>query len=273
MARPLSEAEAQLALATEEGLLFVDSVRQQLQIERLNNAALVEGTLRHARFETRLMGSLERAVGRFSGDQSQLFARTKSYRQVLARIDKQFLETARALRDQQLTGLQSLVSGQDGLGRTRVRGARVRGLTVTDHWNHWSRVSARRVKSALTLGIQEGMTPAQIRGQLRQLLRRARRDALAVQRTVARHVIAQAREAGIRSAGFTLVRYVAILDTRTTEICRRLGGRVFQLGKGPRPPRHFQCRSFVAPALTNSRTLGRVTSEVFTKITGIRLAA
>lgn len=38
-------------------------------------------------------------------------------------------------------------------------------------------------------------------------------------------------------------RYVATLDTRTSAICRALDGRVFEYGKGPTPPQHFNCRS------------------------------
>lgn len=37
--------------------------------------------------------------------------------------------------------------------------------------------------------------------------------------------------------------YVAVLDTRTTAICRSLHGRVFPKGEGPYPPLHWNCRS------------------------------
>ena len=38
-------------------------------------------------------------------------------------------------------------------------------------------------------------------------------------------------------------RYTAVLDTRTSAICRALDGKVFAHGKGPLPPQHFNCRS------------------------------
>lgn len=38
-------------------------------------------------------------------------------------------------------------------------------------------------------------------------------------------------------------RYVAVLDSRTSAICRALDGREFEYGKGPKPPQHFNCRS------------------------------
>ena len=38
-------------------------------------------------------------------------------------------------------------------------------------------------------------------------------------------------------------RYTAVLDSRTSPICRALDGKVFVHGKGPLPPQHFNCRS------------------------------
>lgn len=37
--------------------------------------------------------------------------------------------------------------------------------------------------------------------------------------------------------------YVAVLDSRTTHICRSLHGKVFARGNGPYPPLHWHCRS------------------------------
>ena len=37
--------------------------------------------------------------------------------------------------------------------------------------------------------------------------------------------------------------YTAVLDSKTTPICRALDGKVFVHGKGPMPPQHFNCRS------------------------------
>jgi len=45
--------------------------------------------------------------------------------------------------------------------------------------------------------------------------------------------------------------YSAIIDTRTTEVCKHLDGRVFMADDkrvaGVRPPRHFNCRSVLVP--------------------------
>lgn len=50
-------------------------------------------------------------------------------------------------------------------------------------------------------------------------------------------------------------RYVATLDGKTSAICRSLDGRVFEYGKGPTPPQHFNCRSTTVPII-NYEALG-----------------
>lgn len=44
--------------------------------------------------------------------------------------------------------------------------------------------------------------------------------------------------------------WVAILDSRTTDICRGRNGKVYSFADGPRPPAHWGCRSFIIPVTT-----------------------
>lgn len=39
----------------------------------------------------------------------------------------------------------------------------------------------------------------------------------------------------------------AILDSRTTDICRSRNGNIYQFKDGPRPPAHYNCRSYIIP--------------------------
>lgn len=43
--------------------------------------------------------------------------------------------------------------------------------------------------------------------------------------------------------------YVATLDSRTTPFCRAHDGKVYDVGKGPHPPAHWNCRSIRIPVL------------------------
>lgn len=47
-------------------------------------------------------------------------------------------------------------------------------------------------------------------------------------------------------------KYVATLDSKTSSICARLDGQIFEYGKGPNPPQHFNCRSVIVPVIDNN---------------------
>lgn len=62
--------------------------------------------------------------------------------------------------------------------------------------------------------------------------------------------------------------YSAILDDRTTEICRGLHGKKFKAGNQPVPPMHFNCRSIVIPitifeSFEPDKTIGKTPIERF----------
>lgn len=73
----------------------------------------------------------------------------------------------------------------------------------------------------------------------------ARRNARAVARTAVQHVSSAARMATWEANAefITGYRFVATLDSRTTQVCRTLDGQLFELDAGPIPPVHVGCRS------------------------------
>ena len=86
----------------------------------------------------------------------------------------------------------------------------------------------------------------------------ARRQAETVTRTAVNHVVTQAREATYKDNNGVVkgVRYLATLDSRTSDICASLDGQVFGIYEGPRPPMHHQCRSTTVPILKSWKELG-----------------
>lgn len=48
--------------------------------------------------------------------------------------------------------------------------------------------------------------------------------------------------------------YVAILDKKTSKICKSLDGKVYNVSdkKAPRPPQHYNCRSEIAPIINEN---------------------
>lgn len=45
------------------------------------------------------------------------------------------------------------------------------------------------------------------------------------------------------------VRWVSVLDGKTTAVCRSRSGKIYPADSGPRPPAHVRCRSIVVPHL------------------------
>ena len=68
---------------------------------------------------------------------------------------------------------------------------------------------------------------------------------------VAVHHVSSEVQAAVNSLYFDQYEWCAILDNRTTEICRQRNGTVYVYGKGPLPPAHYGCRSKDRPILTD----------------------
>jgi len=65
----------------------------------------------------------------------------------------------------------------------------------------------------------------------------------ASQAAAAAAALAGGRGEPVGKAVFLLEQFVAILDSRTTKLCRGLDGNRYKLGEGPVPPLHLNCRS------------------------------
>lgn len=91
-----------------------------------------------------------------------------------------------------------------------------------------------------------------------------RRSAEAVVRTAINHTANYARDQFYQRNDTLLkgVRLVETLDPRTCLQCMALDGKVYQMGKGPRPPHHFGCRGTSTPVIKSFRELGLDADEL-----------
>ena len=147
------------------------------------------------------------------------------------------------------------------------------GKLLREVYKELPAASFRRVRDAIRGGFVEGLTTGQIvrsiRGTRAQgykdgILQQGRRETEAVVRTATNHTANTAREYIYeRNASLIKgVRWNATLDGRTTLICASRDGKVYDPGKGPRPPAHFNCRSSTSPVLKSWRELGFDADEV-----------
>jgi SPP1 gp7 family putative phage head morphogenesis protein len=141
------------------------------------------------------------------------------------------------------------------------------GKLLREVYSELSSSSFRRVRDTIRAGIVEGRTTDQIVRDLRGTRAQGYRDGIldsnrrtteTVVRTAVNHTANTAREYTYeRNADLIKgVRWNSTLDGRTSAVCRARDGKVYEPGKGPRPPAHFNCRSSTSPVLKSWRDLG-----------------
>lgn len=111
-----------------------------------------------------------------------------------------------------------------------------------------------RLKSAIRMGVVQGESTDQIIRRVRGTKAKkyadgamsiSKRGAESVVRTAVNHIQNRAHYLTITENPriFARYRWVSTLDGRTSPICRGHAGKVFEVGKGPIPPAHWNCRS------------------------------
>ena len=141
------------------------------------------------------------------------------------------------------------------------------GLLLDKFLAKHSEADIERVQGVIRRGYFEGQTTEEIvRGLVGTkaanyadgLLGESRRYARMVAHTAVQHVASTARVETLKANADILkgYRWVSTLDNRTSEICQSLSGQVFDVGEGPVPPAHPNCRSTIVPVTKTFRELG-----------------
>lgn len=106
-----------------------------------------------------------------------------------------------------------------------------------------------KVKQTIRLGVLNGLSTSQIAGALYadpgNPFGGARRNAEVMVRTASAHVTSQASLKTFERVGFGSYQLSAVLDSRTTPVCRALDGKIYKTtDKGRKvPPFHPGCRT------------------------------
>ena len=142
-----------------------------------------------------------------------------------------------------------------------------RGALLKDWFGGLEKSTQGLVTKNINIGLAQGETIEQIVRRLKGtkllnftdgVLKMPRHQITSLVRTASTHVANAAREATYvdNSDVVKAVQYVATLDSRTTEICASLDGKVFPIGEGERPAMHHQCRSTTIPITKSFKELG-----------------
>lgn len=120
----------------------------------------------------------------------------------------------------------------------------------------WGETEVARLVTGVKMGFVQGLTTRQIvknvvgAGGLADI---SERNAATVIRTALSHVSNEARNETYRQNDDIIEKYeiIATLDSRTSTICRSLDGQEYEIGKGPMPPFHPNCRTTTAPVISS----------------------
>lgn len=127
------------------------------------------------------------------------------------------------------------------------------GLSFAQNFKILSENLKRETERAVRISVLNGETIAQTRARVRQRINVASNQYNSFIRTATQNVTHKATELTYKQNKKFIkkIQYIAILDSRTTDICKGLDGKVFNVGEGPRPPQHWNCRSFTIPIFSD----------------------
>jgi len=139
-------------------------------------------------------------------------------------------------------------------------GGTIAGKTLMDMYSGFTADQIAAIQAQVNIGYAEGQTTQQILQRIRGTRAAKWKDgALAVvkrnQETIVRTALQLAANTARESVWeqnssvISKVRISAVLDSRTSAICRSMDGREFAVGKGPRPPFHARCRTTTVAVL------------------------
>lgn len=127
-----------------------------------------------------------------------------------------------------------------------------------DMLTSWQDTEINRLVTGVKSGFVQGMTTRDIVRQVvgpGGLADVSNRNAATVVRTAMNHVSTEAKNLTYQKNADIVEGYelVVTLDKRTSSICRNLPhGKVYDIGKGPLPPLHPNCRTTTAPVIDKS---------------------
>lgn len=178
----------------------------------------------------------------------------------LVELVKQQAAVSAALIENSLPVVASLTLPDANVLRSVVFARPMQSKILRDWLKRYSANDRTRMMDEVRQGLIFSETPTQISRRIfgtqrlggsdgvRQI---TRRGAQSLAQTASSAIMNGALQA-LYDANSDIIRqeiYVATLDSRTTRICSSLDGNLYDVGEGPVPPIHINCRSIRVPAI------------------------
>jgi len=190
---------------------------------------------------------LRRVIGSWDGQSADTFAT------IQARLERELPEVARLFRERAARDM-----GRAPVDKAVTLPALVEGLPV-DTWLEAQRADLLlKAEARLRAGISRGDDAGTIAQEVTAAVNAKGRQTATVARTAATQAANEGYYRGMKDAGVEHYVWVAVLDDRTTDICRGLNGQVFRVDdpQAPKPPAHWNCRSHIEPVVAGGTVTG-----------------
>lgn len=197
-------------------------------------------------------------IQRFNVYTQQLLNDLKKFTETDAEVNAEIMQETQEEDKPALSALAALLAAA-GIGRlwAKVLASTIQanGMTPEQFMERFTEATTFGIETAMRRAHANKMTPqaalALILGTSRLnnrdgILRRATLQANGMTATLLQHA-AGIVQAAVASQYFEKYRWVSVLDSRTTDICRSRNGKVYRYGEGPLPPAHVGCRSKTVP--------------------------
>lgn len=126
------------------------------------------------------------------------------------------------------------------------QGIHLRWAKPDEHATELIRRNFKAAQGEIERGFIEGESISAITARIRPLIEvKTARDVETIAITAVKHMSSVARQEWNKQNPGVIAqeRWNAVLDGRTSEVCRSRDGKVYEVGKGPQPPAHPRCRS------------------------------
>lgn len=132
------------------------------------------------------------------------------------------------------------------------------GKLLKDWYSEQAVSAKRKYRQAVKLGYTNGETVSQIARRIKDAGDLEKRQAEAIARTALNHTSNTAMQDFTKANKSIISKeiLVATLDGRTSAICRALDGKEYNIGEGPYPPLHINCRTIRVPKTKTWEELG-----------------
>ncbi len=139
----------------------------------------------------------------------------------------------------------------------------IEGLSFIDNLSVINQSLKKETEKTVRSGILNGLPVREIQANIQRNVNTSSSNYNSFIRTAVQNVNNKATELTYEENEdfIEFIQYVAILDKRTTKICKDLNGNIYAINEGPRPPQHWNCRSFTIPIFENGDEIDKTYAD------------